>query len=141
MITDDFAAYAVGVDVHLHGPLRAVHVQEKVESLLVRIARECADAGAYLIGHIKCVVDAQEKGMLAVSTVDAAGQPHSRGSLEDGAEVLEIIFNVLLYGLTREKVQRIVDPLVREGLSFPGANLRIEDLGKGHHHEHDHEHH
>lgn len=144
MITPDFAAYAVGADVHLHDGIAPAELTRRIEGLLTKIAVECAGAGADLIGHIKCIVETDGKGFLAVSVVDPSGRPQTKGHLEDGIEEMDIIINVLLYGLKRSKIQEIVDPLVRRELSVPGAHLTLEDLEKGHDHAHcddDHEHH
>jgi hypothetical protein len=146
MITPDFAAYAVGADVHLHDGTTSEELTKRIESLLTKIALECVNAGADLIGHIKCIVETDGKGFLAVSVVDASGQPHARGKLEEGIEEMDVIVNVLLYGLKRSKIQEIVDPLVRQELSVPGSHLVLEDLEKHVHehgddgHDHDHEH-
>lgn len=135
MITPDFAAYAVGADVHLHDPVPAAELTGRVERLLTNIALECVRAGADLIGHIKCIVETDGKGFLAVSVVDPSGAPHSRGQLHEGVKEMDVIVNVLLYGLQRSKIQEIVDPLVRKELTVPGGHLALEDLDK---HEHDH---
>jgi hypothetical protein len=142
MITPDFAAYAVGADVHLHDGASSAELTRRIESLLTKIALECVNAGADLIGHIKCIVETDGKGFLAVSVVDASGAPHTRGHLEEGIGEMDVIVNVLLYGLKRSRIQEIVDPLVRQELSLPGGHLTMEDLEKEHHHEHgdDHDH-
>ncbi len=150
MITPDFAAYAVGADVHLHNGTSSAEMTRRIEGLLTKIALECMNEGADLIGHIKCIVETGGKGFLAVSVVDASGQPHTRGELQEGIKEMDVIINVLLYGLKRSKIQEIVDPLVRQELSVPGGHLTLEDLekhehahgddGHGHAHEHDHEH-
>lgn len=144
MITEDFAAYAVGADVHLHNGMSSAEITHRIEGLMTKIARGCVDAGAGLIGHIKCIVETEDKGFLAVSVVDASGQPHTRGQLQEGIKEMDVIVNVLLYGLKRSRIQEIVDPLVRQELSIPGGHLTLEDLEKEHHHEHgdghDHEH-
>ena len=144
MITPDFAAYAVGADVHLHDSAPPAELARRIEGLLTKIALECVKAGADLIGHIKCIVETDGKGFLAISVVDASGAPHTRGKLEEGIEEMDVIINVLLYGLKRSRIQEIVDPLVRQELSIPGAHLTLEDLEKHEHahgdHDHDHEH-
>lgn len=142
MITPDFAAYAVGADLHLHEPVPSEELVRRVERLLTKIAIECVRAGADLIGHIKCIVETDGKGFLAVSVIDASGAPHTKGKLEDGIEEMEVIINVLLYGLKRSRIQEIVDPILMKELAMPGAHLSLEDLEK-HEHEHcegDHEH-
>ncbi|MDW5562740.1 MAG: hypothetical protein SA339_05885 [Methanomassiliicoccus sp.] len=143
MITPDFSAYAVGADLHLHDGVSSVELTRRIEGLLAKIASECMRSGADLIGHIKCIVETEGKGFLAVSVVDASSKPQARGHLDEGVEELEIIINVLLYGLKRSRIQEIVDPLVRQELSLPGGHLTLEDLGKEHDHSHgdDHHHH
>ena len=121
MITPDFAAYAVGADVHLHQHMPSEELVRRVEEIMTKIALECVRSGADLIGHIKCVVETKGKGFLAVSVVDESGAPHTKGKLEDGIEEMELIVNVLLYGLKRSKIQEIVDPILLRELAFPGA--------------------
>jgi ABC-type Zn2+ transport system substrate-binding protein/surface adhesin len=64
----------------------------------------------------------------------------SRGQLDEGIKEMDIIINVLLYGLTRKKIQEIVDPLALSEMAFPGAHAHVEDLEKAHDHDHDHDH-
>jgi len=135
MITDDFSAYAVGIDIHLDRPVTAAEVRGRVEELLVAIAKACDQAGATLIGHIKAVVETEGKGFLGISVTEPTGKATTRGELQDGAKALEITVNVLLYGLTRSKVQELVDPLAMRMLDFPGSEIELEDLEE-HHHDH-----
>ncbi len=147
MITPDFTAYAVRIELHLHDAVPSPELQARLESLLAAIARECMANGATLIGHIKCLATATDKGYLAVSVVDTSTAPRSRGHLEDGVLELEVVLNVLLYGLSREKVERIVEKLSRSELRMPGAYVHLVELdehehGEGHDHSHHgHEHH
>lgn len=138
MLTPDFAAYAVGIEVRLSRPITPAEIRSRVESLLTLIAQECDRAGATLIGHIKCVVETDGKGFMAVSVLDPTGKPTTRGELQEGITDIDIILNVLLYGLTRSRVQELVDPLALRYLAFPEAEIELEDLEKGHH-EHTHD--
>jgi len=139
MITSDFSAYAVRVDMHMHRPVSASDIRSRVEGLMTDITLACLQAGADLIGHIKCIVETDGRGFLAVSVTTHDGKAMSRGELEEGIDEMDIIINVLLYGLSRKVIQEIVDPLALREMSFPGAHVRIEDLEKAH--DHDHEHH
>jgi hypothetical protein len=146
VITSDFSAYAVKIDVHLHESVPAGTLQSCIESLLSTIAKECMAAGATLIGHIKCLANTADHGFLAVSVVDERAEPRSRGGLDDGIEEIEIVLNVLLYGLSRDKVEDIVERTSQVGLAIPGAHIHLKELDEDHHeggqdHEHhDHEH-
>jgi len=139
MITPEFAAYAVVADVHMHNATPSPELDRRIEGMLTKIAQGCVEEGAELIGHIKCMVETEGRGFLAVSVVDASGQPRTRGRLEDGIEDMRVIVNVLLYGLRRSKVQGIVDPLLRQELAFPGGSLTMTELGTQEH-DHDHKH-
>jgi hypothetical protein len=150
MITPDFSAYAVKVDIHLHKKVPPSEIKSKVEGLMTKITLKCLEAGADLIGHIKCIVETEGKGFLAVSVTTHDGKPMSRGELDQGIEEMDIIINVLLYGLSRKKIQDIVDPLALKELAFPGSHAHVEDLEKAQHdvihihdhgHDHEHEHH
>jgi hypothetical protein len=143
MITPDFAAYAVKVDVHFHRPVGSADIQTRVEDLMSKIALGCLKAGADLIGHIKCIVETEGRGFFAVSVTTHDGKAMSKGHLEEGIDEMDIIVNVLLYGLSRKAIQEIVDPLALTEMAFPGAHVDVEDLEKAHEHQHghDHEHH
>jgi hypothetical protein len=140
MITSDFAAYAVRIDVHFQKPVPSGDIQARVEGLMTKIALGCLQAGADLIGHIKCIVETSGQGFLAVSVTNHEGVPMSKGHLDEGIRELDIVVNVLLYGLSRGKIQDLVDPLALKEMAFPGAVVTVEDLEKAHAHEHDHEH-
>lgn len=132
MITSDFVAYSLRASVTSTSPAAPDLVRDRLVALMNAIALECDKAGATLIGHIKCVLDAGNKGFLAVSTTDASGRATVRGEMKEGVNELNVIINVLLYGLARIKVQEIVDPLVREHMTFDGAKVHLEDLDKTH---------
>lgn len=140
MITADFAAYAVKIDVHFHTPVPSTVIRTRVEGLMSKIALDCLKAGADLIGHIKCIVETSGQGFLAVSVTNHDGIPMSRGQLDEGIREMDIIVNVLLYGLSRKKIQDLVDPLALKEMAFPGAVVHLEGLEKAHDDERDHEH-
>ncbi|NLK26050.1 MAG: hypothetical protein GX307_05700 [Euryarchaeota archaeon] len=136
MMTPDFSAYAVGVDVHLDCPVAPKEICSAIEDLLGHIARECDRAGATLIGHIKSVVETDGQGFLGVSVIDPTGEATFRGELQEGITQMDIIINVLLYGLTKDRLQGLVDPLVRKYLVFPGGEIELKGLEECHDHDH-----
>jgi hypothetical protein len=139
MITPDFAAYAVKIEVHFPREVPSATIQARVEGLMSKITLDCLKAGADLIGHIKCIVETSGQGFLAVSVTNHDGIPMSKGRLDEGIKEMDIIVNVLLYGLSRKKIQDLVDPLALKELAFPGAVVNLEDLEKAHEHDHEHE--
>ena len=86
MITPDFAAYAVGADVHLHQHMPSEELVRRVEEIMTKIALECVRSGADLIGHIKCVVETKGKGFLAVSVSTSPAHRIPRGNWKMGSK-------------------------------------------------------
>ena len=127
MLTDDFTAYAAKVNISLKEPVSADSIQRKLTTFLSLIASECSDNGAYLIGHIKCGVES-EKGFYASSITAPTDTPSVRGEMGDGSESLEVIINVLLYGLDKLTVKQITKAAVPVSLSFVDAEIKIWDL-------------
>lgn len=140
MITPDFSAYAVNAELRSDRPMQAAELEAAVEGLLSHIAQACGAAGAVLIGHIKCVLETPQQGFLASSVLEPQGKPMSRGELRDGMTEAEVLINVLLYGLTREQVRGIVNPLAERELSLPGVRVKIRDLEEPGNLVHFHEH-
>jgi hypothetical protein len=132
MITPDFSAYALKVEMRLDPPVGGRELGAKVEELLSKIARACGDAGAILIGHIKGVVDTPDKGFRATSVLEPQGRPASRGELQDGIAQADLVINVLLYGLTKGQVREIVDPLAEKEMSLPGARVKLVNIEEKH---------
>ncbi len=93
MITSDFAAYAVKIDVHFERPVPSAEIQTQVEGLMTKITMGCLKAGADLIGHIKCIVETSGHGFLAVSVTNHDGIPMSKGQLDEGIKEMDVIVN------------------------------------------------
>lgn len=133
MITSDFSAFAIEATVRSSPANPASVVQERTVRLMAQIAGECSSAGAYLIGNIKCLVDAGSHGHLAVSTTDPVGVPDRRGDLTGEIDEFLIKINVLLYGLDKVRIETIVRASIENELSFPGSSIELLE-----HEEHDH---
>ncbi len=127
MITSDFVAYVISATTTPSSLVSKNEITERLTTLMIEIARECDAIGATLIGHIKCVLDANE--YLAVSVTDASGHASVRGDLTNDIDHVFVVINAMLYGLTYEQVKSIVDELVIKHLSFD-TTVRIEELDK-----------
>ncbi len=140
MITPDFTAFALRAHVHYPFPLSSRSIKEMMEEMMMEVTLECVREGADLIGHIKSVVETEGKGFLACSVVEPSGAVQTKGELGEGIDEIELLLNVLLYGLEREKVAEIAERTVRKELGANAAHLEMEDLEKKEAHEHHHEH-
>ena len=139
MITPDFNAYAFQARAYYANPLSSRSVRCMVEGMMTSIALECAKEGATLIGHIKSVTEADGKGFLACSVVEPNGAVQTKGKMDEGITEIEVILNVLLYGLRREKISEIVKWIAKKELGGSAARLEIAEL-KEHSHSDMHHH-
>jgi len=139
MLTPDFAAYAGRIHVRFRKPRSGAHIQSLMQDFMSRTAIGCGEAGASLIGHIKCIVEADNGGYLVCSATDSSGRVRCRGSLKDGAYDLDLVLNVLLYGLDREKIEEVVARSSKDLMESKESKVEIEDMDVEEH-DHDHEH-
>ncbi|TFG56541.1 MAG: hypothetical protein E4H30_03890 [Methanomassiliicoccus sp.] len=126
MITEDFAAYAARVRVRFAAPTAPERIQEMLESFMSGVAMDCLEAGTRLIGHIKSVVESDDK-LIACSVTDHDAKVRCRGHFETPQTNVDVIINVLQYGLAKKDLVRIVEGCSER--NFTGASsIGIEDL-------------
>ena len=133
MMAEDFSACAAKVHVKFKTPIKPAEMQKLVEDLMTRIALDCVNAGTRLIGHIKCIAEVEQGKFIACSVTTHDGKPRCSGSFDTESQKLEIVINVLQYGLDKETIEEIVN---REAVTGFGdaSHVRVEDLDD---HEHD----
>jgi len=148
MITDDFVAYAGKIHAHFDQAKEADEIRSLVSRTISSVAQECMKEGASLIGHIKCIAEVDSGKYIACSVVSADSEAMCRGELDGSSRNLDIILNVLLYGLDKSKVEKIVVRSAHSVFNGKGMHVEFEDLEFEDHehcdaddeHEHDHGH-
>lgn len=114
-----------GVRVRLRPVDRSLEIAPLLEALLEGIASSCIQAGATLIGHIKCVLHT-ERGLLLCNLTSLRSGATVRGdgprALAPGEEA-ELDLAVLVYGLRAETIERLVAGALQELLLPAGAVL------------------
>lgn len=142
MITDDFVAYAGKVHAHFDRAKGPDELKSLVSNTISKVAKECMSDGARLIGHIKCIAEVDSGKYIACSVVSAENEAMCRGELDGSSKSLNLILNVLIYGLDKPKVEEIVVRCARSVFNGKGMHIDFEDLEfEGHDHcEDDHEH-
>jgi hypothetical protein len=142
MITDDFVAYAGKVHAHFDRAKGPDELKSLVSNTISKVAKECMSDGARLIGHIKCIAEVDSGKYIACSVVSAENEAMCRGELDGSSKSLNLILNVLIYGLDKPKVEEIVVRCARTVFNGKGMHIDFEDLEfEGHGHcEDDHEH-
>ncbi len=139
MIIEDFAAYAARVHIAFSTPVLPEAIQEMMESFMSGVAMDCLEAGTRLIGHIKSMVESGDT-LITYSVTEHDAKVRSRGRFESPQTKVDVIINVLQYGLVKDELERIVTECSRR--SFPGSrSIIVEDL-EAEEDDHDHtEHH
>jgi hypothetical protein len=144
MITDDFVAYAGKVHAHFDRAKEPDEIRSLVSSTISMVAKECMKDGAHLIGHIKCIAEVDSGKYIACSVVSAENDAMCRGELDGSSKNLNLILNVLIYGLDKPKVEAIVVRSAKSVFHGKSTHVNFENLEfEGHEHcedghEHDH---
>ncbi len=74
---------------------------------LADLARACVASGTCVIGHIKLLALFANQEYLRVSVVSAAHPPTVTGAVPAGTADMVITLNVLVYGLTHDRLAQL----------------------------------
>jgi len=139
MISEDFSAYAIKVDVSLKTRMDPASLTSAVEKMMTAIALRCVANGTYLIGHIKSISEINDGSWIASSITDLDGKVRSTGAFNSSSERLGVVINALQYGLKLDRLETIVREVVIEQLSYIGKVV-VEEIGEEHDHKGSHDH-
>lgn len=84
-----------------------------VAGLLEGVGRQCQQAGARLIGHIKCLVEFAG-GYLRGNLTDFGQPADVAGEVPAPIHQMDVLLHVLVYGLTDEQVDECVRAVLAE---------------------------
>ncbi len=140
MITQDFAAYAFSAEVRNSHKMLSEGLTSRIELLLSDIAKKCTSEGAYLIGHIKCIVEEENGSFITMSVTDTEHPPMVKGRLADLVEY-DIVINILLYGMTKDAIVAKIEPMILSTLSSDGSTIKVSPHDDEHDQHHAHHHH
>jgi hypothetical protein len=126
MITEDFAAYAARLRIGFSSTVPGEQMQGMLESFMSGLAMDCLEAGTRLIGHIKCLVENGDE-VIACSVTDHDARVRCRGKFDAPRSELDLIVNVLQYGLGKKDLVRIVAACGKRSF-VSHVSLSIEDL-------------
>lgn len=129
MMAPDFAAHAAKVHVHYPKPIPEAQLRSYIESLMSRITLDCVERGTRLIGHVKCIAEVDKETYLACSVVGHDGKARCSGGLGGPNDRLDLVINVLQYGLQKNVLEEIVRIESLKGFGAE-AQVSIEDIGK-----------
>lgn len=129
MMAPDFAAHAAKVHVHFTGQQTEQQLRQLVESLMSKITLDCVVRGTRLIGHVKCIAEVEKDRYLACSVVGHDGKARCSGGLGMPSDRLDLIINVLQYGLSNSALEEIVRMDSMRGFG-EDAQVSVETIGK-----------
>ncbi|MGD0056460.1 MAG: hypothetical protein ABSB83_01215 [Methanomassiliicoccales archaeon] len=138
MYTPDFAAYAGRIHARFKRPRSATELRQLAQDFMSTTAIGCGEAGATLVGHIKCIAEAGKGGFVTCSATDSSGKVRCKGEFGGEARRLDLVLNVLVYGLDRSKIEDVVVRASDTVLAGTDSFVEIEDLAVEHEHEHEH---
>jgi hypothetical protein len=113
MMAEDFSACAAKVHVVFKQNVEPAEMQKK--------------AGTRLIGHIKCIAEVEEGKYIACSVTTPDGKPRCTGSFGLESLKLDIVVNVLQYGLDKATLEDIVEKAAITGFGDV-QRVTVEDL-------------
>jgi hypothetical protein len=99
---------------HWHLPDAAGHWVSILGEYLQTIAKRCTSSGNCVVGHIKALVLFPDEGCLRISVIAANIPTSIEGEVPNGCTDLELTLNVLIYGLERIVIEKIVYEITTE---------------------------
>ena len=100
-----------------------------VSAFMEALARYCTAAGPTIIGHIKCFAQSPGSGFMKISVIDAKHKAEITGTINGQASELDVSLNVLVYGHTREKLEKItLETIAAAGKPWSGMVYMAEAI-------------
>lgn len=109
-------AYALHGTLTLPGPLSETDLRKGVDAFLAELTRSLREQGCGLIGHIKGILEAGDKGHLFFSVTAFEQRTRFKGGLKGEHEKIDFTLNVIVYGVGSERIERLVLEGLREHL-------------------------
>jgi len=108
---------------------------EVICALLEELGRRTESAGASLIGHLKCYVDAPSGESFHGSLTSLRSGPRCRGERAQGATSLTVDLTALVYGLSADQVEAVTLATLRHMQEQGRFEWELRELN----HEHGHD--
>jgi hypothetical protein len=134
---DELTLEPFAVVQHWHLPNADGQWEIILGEYLQTIAMRCTSAGKCVIGHIKALVLFQDEGYLRISVIAANIPASIEGEVPNGYTDLELTLNVLIYGLERIVIEKIVYEIATEIADQRKGVVKfkiVDQLGRHTHH-------
>jgi hypothetical protein len=114
-------AYAKRGTLTLQGIWSETALRAAVDAFLSELTRSLSEQGCKLIGHIKGVFEAGEKGQLFFSVTSFDQKTRYKGKLTGSIETIDFALNVIVYGVESLKI---------ESLALEGLRSHLGDVSR-----------
>ncbi len=132
LVDDDHAhptACACKWQLRFDDAIPPTELNSRVERLLSELAGGLEKGGGRLIGHIKGLIDADEKGHLLFSITSFEEGARFKGEMVGGITEAALTINVIAYGIGEESVEELLEEAFTR--HFHGDRSR-NDAGEEH---------
>ena len=128
---------------HLHWQMRPTAGEHPWERVLAdhleELARRCDQHEQCLIGHIKGLATFPDGGHLRVNVISPDRPADVAGAAPEGCSQLTFTLNVLVYGLSRETLSRLVQDTAGQVAETWGGTVLVDTAGGNEHQSHSHD--
>jgi hypothetical protein len=101
-------ACSTQVVLELDNQIRAAEIQKSLESFLTDLMHFLQENGCKLIGHIKGLLDAGERGQLFFSITSFNENPRYKGEIGGEIPVATLSINAIVYGIGERTVEQAI---------------------------------
>ena len=109
-------AYARRGTLTLRGVWTKTELRVSFDKFLSELTCALRGEGCRLIGHIKGILEAGERGQLFFSVTSFHGKPVYKGELSGNFTGIDFALNVIVYGVRSEKIEKLVLEGLRKDL-------------------------
>jgi hypothetical protein len=99
--------YARKENLRFNDILSAIELKERTVQFLSELTRDLERNGCKLIGHIKGLIEASDKGHFIFSITSFNEDARYNGEMEDGIEGAILTVNVIVYGIEQKIIETL----------------------------------
>ena len=114
--------YALKKNLAFNNIIPASELQSKISMFLSDLTEELKRGGYMLIGHIKGLIDADDKGHLMFSITSFQEKVHFKGNLLGKITRAVLTVNVIMYGIEQKIIKTMLQNVFNKHFYNGGKN-------------------
>ncbi len=108
------AVYAHQRELVFDAAIPVAELKDRASIFISELTGALKDNGCELIGHIKGLIDAHEKGHLMFSVTSFDEGARFKGKMADGIAGAELKVNVIVYGIEQEIIEAVYQKTLKK---------------------------